>query len=232
MNILVVGASSGLGRAIVEGLLSDGRSVTGVSRRRPEDLNTPWIEADFSSPAAAAATLGEQGPGQIDTLIWNLGVWEPTAFTEEYNFGTENNETTERLIATNITGLILAVRTLLPNLLESSAPRLIITGSTSALPRNGRPEVAFGASKTALNGIADALREGYREQELRVTALQLGYLNTEDGLDIPREEAASRGAGALVPVHDVVDVIRMLLGLSPASFVRELVMPAVLDERF
>lgn len=109
---------------------------------------------------------------------------------------------------------------------------MIITGSTSGLAGSGRPEVAFGASKHAIHGIADALREGYRADRLAVTTMQLGYLNTEDGLDIPELDAAARGAGTLIPVHDVVKIVCTLLELSPAAFVRDLTLPAILDERF
>lgn len=232
MSVMVVGGSTGLGRAIVEGLRSDQYAVTGVSRSTPDDLAAPWITADFSEPESAARTLSEHCPAQLNTLIWNLGVWEPTAFTEEYDFGTEHDAVTTALIATNVSAPILAIRALMPQLLASGAPQIILTGSTSALPRSGRPEVAFGASKTALNGIADALREGYRSEGLRVTTLQLGYLNTDDGLHVPVEDAAERGNGTLIPVHDVVAVIRTLLSLSSASFVREIVMPAVHDSRF
>ena len=76
------------------------------------------------------------------------------------------------------------------------------------------------------------MRESFRAQGLAVTALQLGYLNTYDGLSVPLADAAARGEGELIPVHDVVAVVRMLLSLSNVSFVRELVMPALRDERF
>lgn len=98
--------------------------------------------------------------------------------------------------------------------------------------QSGRPEVAFGASRFALRGIADTLREGYRQQRLAVTCLNLGYLNTEDALATPRALAEQRGEGHLIPVHDVVQVVRMALSLSSASFVKELTLPAILDERF
>ena len=231
MEALVVGGSGGLGSAIVEALLADGVSVTGASRTRPADTTASWIAVDFTAPESASATLAAQTPETIDTLIWNLGVWEPNAFTEQYSFADEFDATTAALVATNITGPIMALRALLPKVLASKTPRVILTGSTSALPRSGRPEVAFGASKTALNGIADALREGYRDQGLQVTTLQLGNLNTDDGLEVPREAAAARGDGTLIPVHDVVAVLRTLLSLSPASFIREIVMPATHDER-
>lgn len=136
------------------------------------------------------------------------------------------------MVNVNIVATLLLLKRLLPRLLLSSKPQLILTGSTSALRQSGRPEVTFGATKFALNGMADALRENFRNGELAVTTLQLGYLNTEDALSIPRKIAEARGNGKLVPVHDVVDVVRTLLHLSKASFVRELVMPAIQDERF
>ncbi|MCY1463247.1 hypothetical protein D9M71_811160 [compost metagenome] len=80
--------------------------------------------------------------------------------------------------------------------------------------------------------MADALREGYREQQLGVTCLNLGYLNTDDPLATPRELAEQRGGGQLIPVHDVVQVVRMALSLSAASFVKELTLPSIGDERF
>ena len=229
---MVVGGSKGLGRAIVEALRSDGETVVGVSRSAPRDLEGPWITTDFSAPETAAAALADQCPADLETLIWNLGIWEPTAFTDAYRFDDVPTTVTTELIATNVTAPILALRALMPRLLGSSIPRVILTGSTSALRQSGRPEVAFGAGKTALNGIADALRESYRRRGLRVTTLQLGDLNTEDGLEIPVEESAQRGEGTLIPVHDVVEMIRALLSTSSASFVRELVMPAVRDPRF
>ncbi|CAB3746309.1 hypothetical protein LMG29660_00161 [Burkholderia puraquae] len=64
------------------------------------------------------------------------------------------------------------------------------------------------------------------------TCLQLGNLNTDDALSVPVEEAAARGDGGLVPIRDVVAVVRTLLHVSDAAFVRERVMPAIADERF
>ena len=232
MRILVVGASRGLGRAVVDGLAGDGHDVTGVSRTRPAVVEAQWIEADFGVPGRAAESIADQAPDELDVIIYNLGIWEATAFTDDYSFLAQSAEATEALVAANVTGPLLVLHRLLPRLLDSAQPKIILTGSTSGLPRSGRPEVAVGASKNALNGIADALRENYREQRLAVTVLQLGYLNTDDPLHTPKARAAEAGRGTQIPVHDVLDVIRMLLGLSPASFVRELVMPAILDERF
>ncbi len=217
MQLMVIGASRGLGRAFVEGLAEPGDFVTGVSRSTPDTLEVPqsvgvrWISADLADPVSAAQKLEVDAPAVIDVLIYNVGIWEPEAFGAHYDFLSQGDTTC---------------------LLASDKPRLILTGSTSALPGNGRPEVAFGASKTALNGIASALREGFRHRGLGVTLLQLGYLNTEDALSVPVDQASARGGGEQIPVHDVVAMVKAMLTLSPSSFVRELVLPAVADSRF
>ncbi|MFJ1301031.1 SDR family NAD(P)-dependent oxidoreductase [Pseudomonadota bacterium AL_CKDN230030165-1A_HGKHYDSX7] len=238
MNIMIIGASKGLGRAFAEGLGGAGDTVIGVSRRRPDALSLPagvalrWIEADMSRPVEAAARIAAEAPAEVDVLIYNLGIWEAAAFTPEYAFLDESDEALLDLVNVNVGGTLLLLKRLVPRLIASGQPRLILTGSTSGLRRSGRPEVAFGASKFALDGMADALREGFRGEGLAVTTLQLGYLNTDDDLSVPLADAAARGDGQLVPVHDVVAVVRTLLRLSPASFVRELVMPALRDERY
>lgn len=238
MRILIVGASKGLGRALAEGLGQDAEMIIGVSRKAPTDLTVApscalrWIEADLSDPEAAAARIAEQAPAELDAILYNVGVWEDKAFTDDYDFLADSPQQIARLLDINITGTILLLQRLIPRLLGRAKPQLVLTGSTSGLPRSGRPEVAFGASKAALSGIADALRERFRAQRLAVTCLQLGYLNTEDGLAVARDEASRRGEGTLAPVHDVVAMVRALLSLSDAAFVRELVLPAILDERF
>ena len=239
MRVLVVGASKGLGKAFMEGLGKPGDTMIGVSRAKPAAMNigkgieTRWIEADLGQPVTAVEIIaGALADGGVDTLIYNLGLWEAEAFEAHYSFLADRDAQLQRMVDCNITATILLIKRLLPLLLESEKPRIILTGSTSGLPQSGRPEVTFAASKFALRGIAEALREGYRGQGLGVTCLNLGYLNTEDGLEVPLAEAAVRGEGGLIPLHDVVLMVRTLLEFSAASYVRELTLPAIADERF
>jgi NAD(P)-dependent dehydrogenase (short-subunit alcohol dehydrogenase family) len=235
MRILVVGASKGLGRALVQGLGGAGDTLIGVSRSRPASLpgTVSWIEADLGQPRQAAAAIHEAVvDGGLDVLVYNVGIWEARAFEEGYSFLDDDEAQIERMVDTNITAPLLLIKRLLPVLLQSARPRIILTGSTSGLPGSGRPEVTFGASKFSLRGIAESLREGFRDQGLGVSCLNLGYLNTEDGLEVPLAQAEQRGEGALIPLHDVVQVCRMMLSLSSASYVRDLTLPALRDERF
>lgn len=235
MRILVVGASKGLGRALVEGLGGAGDTLIGVARTRPAQgaRQVQWVEADLARPREAAAAIFEAvAAGGLDVLVYNVGLWEARAFEDDYCFVDDDDQHIEHMVGCNLTAPLLLIKRLLPVLLDSPRPRIILTGSTSGLPGSGRPEVAFGASKFGLRGIAEALREGYRQQGLGVSCLNLGYLNTEDGLDVPLADAERRGQGALIPLHDVVQVCRMMLSLSSASYVRDITLPAIRDERF
>lgn len=171
MKTMVVGASKGLGRALMEGLGGVGDTLIGVSRSRPDPLmcstgaEVRWVEADLGMPGQAAHVIEQAvAAGGLDTLIYNLGIWEARAFDPAYSFLTDEDTQLEAIVSCNITAPLLLIKRLLPVLLKSPQPRIILTGSTSGLPQSGRPEVAFGASKFALRGIADALREGYRQQ--------------------------------------------------------------------
>ncbi|HDS0956453.1 hypothetical protein PshuTeo2_35250 [Pseudomonas hunanensis] len=238
MKMMIVGAGRGLGRALLEGLGKPGDTLIGVSRNQPPDLalapgiDLQWVDADLAKPTAAVAQIADRTPADLDVLIYNVGIWEEHAFSEHYAFFDDSDESITRLVEVNITATLLLLKRLVPKLLGAPRPQLILTGSTSALRQSGRPEVAFGASKFALNGMADALREGFRDDNLAVTVLQLGYLNTDDSLNTPLAQAAARGERRQVPVHDVVTMVDALLRLSGASFVRELILPAIGDERF
>lgn len=238
MNYLIVGASQGLGRAMVEGLPVEGDRVIGVSRRSPDVLNTAdgvelqWIAADLGEPLAAADSIVDRLPPKLDVLIYNLGIWEAEAFTGNYRFFDSPDDEIVKLIGVNVTATILLLKRVMPALLKSDRPQLILTGSTSALDQSGQPEVAFGASKFALRGIGDTLRENFRDQNLAVTCLQLGDLNTEDDLSTAPRQASERGQGRLIPLHDVINLVRALIALSPSAYVREIVVPAMRDPRF
>ena len=186
MRVLVVGASKGLGKAFMEGLGKPGDTLIGVARSRPErvvaskDVEVQWIAADLGQPAAAVEAVAQAlAGGGVDTLIYNLGLWEAEAFAEHYRFLADHDAALQRMVDCNITATILLIKRLLPMLLESEKPRIILTGSTSGLPQSGRPEVTFAASKFALRGIAEALREGYREQRLGDVLAQPGQCPTQ-----------------------------------------------------
>ena len=77
MNILLTGASRGIGKAAAEALTAAGHQVLGTSTRGGSGL----IAADFADPAAAFACWDQAVGrlGRIDALINNAGIYEAVA---------------------------------------------------------------------------------------------------------------------------------------------------------
>ncbi|MBC8985023.1 SDR family NAD(P)-dependent oxidoreductase [Pedobacter sp. N36a] len=157
---LIYGISKGLGRALTHLLPSANDQIYGVSRTPPSYLkdqgNLTWIEADLSNPIAACNELKSKIGGQkIDYLIYNVGIWEQTAFSEDYNFQEIQPEETLTMMNTNISSCILALQSFIENLKLSESAKIVIIGSTWGLDNHNGKEVAFSAAKFAVRGICN-----------------------------------------------------------------------------
>lgn len=229
---LIYGVSKGLGKALTQLLPSANDQIYGVSRTAPsylkEQLNLTWIPADLSKPIEAVneitSKIGEQ---KIDCLIYNVGIWEQTAFSEEYNFQEIKPEEILTMVNTNVSSCILAIQSFIENLKLSEKGKVIIIGSTWGLDNHNGKEVAFSATKFALRGIVHALRENLREHQIGVSVLNLGFLedmSVKDDL-LKSEKVESYG----IPVQDVIHAVKFILSTSNASCVKEINMPAMQD---
>lgn len=117
MKTMVVGASKGLGRALMEGLGGVGDTLIGVSRSRPDPLmcstgaEVRWVEADLGMPGQAAHVIEQAvAAGGLDTLIYNLGIWEARAFDPAYSFLTDEDTQLEAIVSCNITAPLLLIK--------------------------------------------------------------------------------------------------------------------------
>jgi short-subunit dehydrogenase len=235
MNIVVLGASRGLGDAFVKGLPEKGDQVWVVSRRSPDSLSLndgvhrTWIEADLSksdsSNQIAEALKGEP----VDVLIYNAGIWEKEGWQSHYDFEKDDPQDIANIIQVNTTSAILCTQKLLPNLKKSENAKVILIGSTDGIEQNGSKQVTYVASKFGIRGIASALRENLRKYEIGVTCINPGSI----AATIPYEEGAEKALalykGACIPVQDIVAMVKTIAQLSKASCVKEINMPAMMD---
>lgn len=234
-HILIIGASRGLGDALAKGLPDAGDRVWLVARGEPRSLarndgvTREWIQADLGkaeAPARIAATLGDQ---PVDLLLYNAGIWEPTAFSIDYDFAAEDPAVLQQVLYVNLTAALLCVQTLLPNLLGADHARIVFTGSTSGLENVRGREVAYGASKFGLRGAAHALREQLRPHGIGVTCLNPGSMANEIDYDAGIDAVRAQYGDGAVPVGDVVTLVKCIVSLSPAACVKEVDLPALGD---
>lgn len=236
MNIVLIGASRGLGHALALGLQPLAHHLFLLSRTPPpvfqEDKSFPvtWIKADLRQPDFVTLLEKTLDKTPVDLLIYNAGIWEPHAFTEAYDFAASTPAQIDELMTVNLTSAILCVQALLPNLKRATSGQIILIGSTSGMDNNQTREVAYQASKFGLRGLNNALRENLRGSTVRSTLLNLGDLSTL----IPYEAGVSGVQQAvgygLIPVQDVVSVVTCLCQLTPASLIKEVDMVGILDK--
>ncbi len=149
-NILVTGASSGIGAAITARLAKDGHQVIGTHRASP-GKNADGIEmleldvcSDESTKRCVAACL--QKAGHIDVLINNAGYLVAGAIEEV------SLEQAHEQFQTNYFGVVRMVKAVLPSMRARNSGLLAATSSLAGmvpLPFWGY----YNASKFAVRGI-------------------------------------------------------------------------------
>lgn len=232
---LVFGASKGLGDAFVRGVPDQGDKVWVVSRTEPDNLKLNdgveriWIQADLSDLNAATLVVDKLQNEALDVLIYNVGIWEKEGFEDHYTFDKDNPADISNLIHVNITSAIVCIQALLPHLRQSTAGKVILIGSTAGLSNANSSQVSFVASKFAIRGITEALREHTRHDRIAVTCINPGELAAEvpykDGID----RALSEYNGTRIPLQDMVSIVKCIVSLSKASCVKEINIPAITD---
>ncbi|EJD6041022.1 SDR family oxidoreductase [Providencia rettgeri] len=228
---LIYGVSKGLGKALVEGIPTNEELVYGVSRSKPpfEQSNFTWLPADLNDSQSANIIKDKVKEQPINTLIYNVGIWENLAFSDDYLFETTDDLELLNIIQTNISACLLNLKMLLPNLRSAENSKIILIGSTWGLDNHNGKEVAFSATKYALRGIVQSLRETLREDKIGISIINLGYLATEYPLSVPVAEVIEKSHGQLIPLQDVVNAVRFILSTSNATCVKEITMPAMMD---
>ncbi len=206
---IVTGASSGIGRGIAVELAAEGARVmvadlTETPRRgryHERDAVTPTAELIAASGGQAAFVVADVADedqvramvdgaasrfGRLDILVNNAGIYFDT------DSAATAPEDWDRLIAINLRGVFLGVRTALPHLRRSPAGRIINIASVHAFGGGGGP--AYAASKAGVvNMTRDAAVEAAPDG-VTVNAICPGYIETaiQDALTPQEVELSAR----------------------------------------
>ncbi len=217
-QILVVGASRGIGAAVAQHFAQKGENVISVSRSQP--IAGEWIQADISTAEGIQSIIDTVDESRLDALLFMGGVWEHGAFTEEYNFMQSSDQETRYVVAVNTIAPIELTKKLTKNLAKSDNPRAIFIGSLSGLDNAASIEVANTASKFGLRGAAQALNIALHDYKIGVTVINPGNVATEEVLaDI---EEGRFGQQVPIPLADIISSIDWILTLSNAVNIGEI----------
>lgn len=229
-SLVVIGGSRGLGAAVAKGLADPSVPNWVLSRSQPAYLTEDrfqhirWIRADLNCPQEAAAEVGRAvGNSPIGTLIYNAGIWEKTPLTAV------SAEQLESIVNVNLTSALVIIRTLMPNIRTSAGGTVVIIGSTCGLENEGAQVAGYVSTKFALRGLTHALRETLRKDWTRVVCISPGSMATDVEYEDGTEAALKQHNQRRIPVGDIVALIHCVVGLSVATCVKEIIVPATSD---
>ncbi len=219
-RILVVGASSGIGRAVGIQAAQAGASVAFAARRidRLDEAVKAAGGASFAVPLDVRDD--EQCAGAVAETVRTFGgldaVVYATGRSPLFRLEDADGAVWRELVETNVIGAAMVSRAALPHL-EASSGRLLFLGSSSV----GRPYpglVAYATSKAALHEYARGLRNEY--PWLRVTNFVVGPTVSEFANEWDQELAVAMfgrwsvegyAAGLAMATEDMADqIIRVL----------------------
>ncbi len=192
---IVTGGTKGIGRAIAESLVRSGVNVS-ISARNQIEIDRAVAELNAVGTGRAAgficdvrndtqvkiyfASTVEQFGG-LDILINNAGIG---TFAPVESMSVEEFRA---VIETNLCGVFYCCHEAIPLMKKRDGGYIINISSLAGT--NAHPRMAaYNASKFGLNGFSEALMQEVRHDNIKVSYIMPGSVNTEFGGDEPSDE--------------------------------------------
>ena len=219
---IVTGGTKGIGFAIAEALLKDGVTVF-ICGRDKRDLNQAieWLSqhgsvegdvCDVRSEDQVRMLVAEceRRLGGLDILVNNAGVGYFGRTVEELS-GDDFRQTLE----TNLHGVFYACHYAIP-LMKKRGGGYIFNISSLAGQNPHAKMSAYNASKFGLNGFTEALMQEVRQDNIKVSYICPGSVNTEFGGDSPSEANAWQLQPADI-AQMIIDLLEMPSNALPSK---------------
>jgi len=226
MQIVITGATKGIGRAIADFFAEQSFDVA-VCARTQSDLvamredyaqRFPKVRlitatADFTKPAEVRdfGTLVLKQCGPIDILVNNAGIFLPGTIQEE------EEGALAKMMQVNLYSAYDLTRQLLPRMVNAGRGHIFNICSVASLGPY-TPGSSYSISKFALMGFSQNLLNELKDKGIRVTAISPGptWSASWDGVDLPKER--------LSQARDVAISLWGAWSTSPSTVVEDIVL--------
>lgn len=227
-NIVITGASDGIGRCTAIKLAAQGSNLALVSRNQvklnslQQELSNQYPQQKFIAYQCDLCQLNQikntvkkiiNDFTNIHILLNIAGIWLKTSPLEEVN-----PDEIQNIIQTNLIGLIQITNQLLPNLKQQS--EAIIFNDSSSSGVIARPEQSvYCASKFGVYGFTEVLKIDLKGSNIRVAGLYQGGTNTQL---FSKANEAEKPLNDFTNPNDLADTIVFLLTRPPKIWIHDI----------
>ena len=184
MNIWIVGASHGIGKAVAEKYLAQGHKVA-ISARSSESLiaitskskvsklNYTVLPFDVLDRDAIKAAFNEiiNCWQKIDLFIYGSAIYKPASINEI------DTDYAKKTIDVNLTAVFDFLGLVIPHMVQNQSGHIALIASSAGyvgLPRS----YAYGASKAAMINLAQGLYSELSENNIDISVINPGFVKT------------------------------------------------------
>jgi NAD(P)-dependent dehydrogenase (short-subunit alcohol dehydrogenase family) len=187
---LVTGANRGLGRALVEELLDRGATKVYAASRSPQamsdDPRVAPLQLDVTDDASVNSAT--EAAHDVSIVVNNAGIHLATPLLEA------PLDVIQRELDTNVYGPLRVARAFAPVLAEHAPSALVNVLSALSWVSFG---TGYDLSKSAAWSATNGLRTALREQGTTVTALHVGYMDTDMAAHVDAPKADPHAVAGL-----------------------------------
>ncbi len=205
-NVLLTGATGGIGHAIARALASRGATLTLTGRRADvleplaSELGARALACDLADREELRALIEQAG--EVDVLVANAGVPGTGDLTEL------TQDEIDSMLEVNLRAPIALARALVPSMVERGRGQLVFVSSLSGKVTQPASSM-YSATKFGLRGFALALRQDLRGRGVGVSLIAPAFIRdagmfAEAGIKLPP------GVGTRSPQDVAAAVVRTI----------------------
>jgi uncharacterized protein len=188
-NVLVTGATGGIGQSIARAFASRGASLILTGRRTEvleplaADVRGRALVCDMSDRAEVERLCGDAIAAELDVFVANAALPASGLLTEL------TQDEIDRMLEVNLRAPVALARALAPGMIERGRGHMVFVSSLSGKAANAASSI-YSATKFGLRGFALGLREDLRPHQVGVSTVLPGFIS-----DAGMFADAQRGAG-------------------------------------
>lgn len=182
---IVVGSTSGIGRAIANAFAAEGANVVITGRRKEKGeevvkeitdkgFDASYYQVDVSDPEQCKALIGDSYKkyNRLDILVNNAGIAKATSM-EELEL-----DQWDATYNTNIRSYFVLTKAALPYLQKSRNGNILYTSSMASIKAFDE-QFAYGSTKAAVSQFMKMVAISYADKGVRANAIAPGVINTD-----------------------------------------------------